>query len=132
MIKRGYILSIFLYLCITGCAPLIIFGAGTAAGIAGYKYYDGSLTVIYEAQYMKTWEATLRSVERMEFEIKSQKHDLAKGKIKGLMSDKRSIDISLKYKSAQQTEVIIRVGLLGDKNASSVIEESIRKELFAG
>ena len=66
----------------------------------------------------------------MESEIQSQKHDLTKGTIKAQLKDKKSASISLAYKSAQQTEVVIRVGFFGDKNASEVIQENIRKELF--
>jgi hypothetical protein len=46
------------------------------------------------------------------------------------MKDERSVTVSLAYKSAQQTEVEIRVGFFGDKDASDVIQEGIRKELF--
>ena len=123
-------LPLTLYLLLTGCGALFVFGAGTAAGIAGYKWYDGALTVIYEAPYIKAWDATLKALEKMESEVQSQEHDLTKGTIKAQLKDKRSVSISLSYKSTQQTEVVIRVGFFGDKDASEVIQENIRKQLF--
>lgn len=130
MKNRIFLLPLSLLLFLTACGALIVFGAGTAAGIAGYKWYEGSLTVIYEAAYIKAWDASLKALEKMESKIKSQKHDLTEGTIKAELQDKKSVTISLSYKSAQQTEVVIRVGFFGDKNASDVVQENIRKELF--
>ena len=130
MKNKLYLLPLTFYLFLTGCGALVVFGAGTAAGVAGYKWYEGALTVIYEAPYIKAWDATLKALGKMESEIQSQKHDLTKGTIKAQLKDKRSVSISLSYKSTQQTEVVIRVGFFGDKDASEVIQENIRKQLF--
>ena len=130
MRKTTFLIPVIFSIFLASCGGLVLFGAGTAAGIAGYKWYDGALTVIYEAPYIKAWEATLKALKKMELEIKSQKHDLTKGTIKAEMKDKRSVTVSLAYKSAKQTEVEIRVGFFGDKEASDVIQEGIRKELF--
>jgi len=130
MRKPIFLLPVIFFLFLAGCGALVVFGVGTAAGIAGYKWYEGSLTVIYEAPYITAWEATLKALEKMELDIKSQKHDLTKGTIKAQMKDERSVTVSLAYKSAQQTEVEIRVGFFGDKDASDTIQEGIRKELF--
>lgn len=130
MRKRLFLLPVIFFLFLAGCGALVVFGVGTAAGVAGYKWYEGALTVIYEAPYIKAWDATLKALEDMELKIQSQKHDLTKGTIKAKLDDDRSLSVSLAYKSAQQTEVVIRVGFFGDKDASDVIQENIRKELF--
>lgn len=130
MRQRILLLPLIYFLFFTGCGALVLFGAGTAAGIAGYKWYEGALTVVYEAPYEKAWKATLKALEDMELQIQSQEHDITKGKIKAKLKDDRSLSVSLAYKSAQQTEVVIRVGFLGDKDASDVVQENIRKELF--
>ena len=57
------------FLFLAGCSALVLFGAGTAAGIAGYKWYEGALTVIYEAPYIEAWEGTLKALEKMELEM---------------------------------------------------------------
>lgn len=126
--KRPLIL--FMLLSLAGCAVGAGFIAGTAMGIVGYKYYEGKLIVIYQAPFMDTWDATLRTLKRIKIKIKSSRHGLTSGNIKAVGLDNEPINISFKYISSQETQVGIRVGLLGDKKASSTIKEEIRKELF--
>jgi hypothetical protein len=130
MMKGKYLLAVLWCFCLANCAPLVLFGAGTAFGVSGYKYYKGALTVIYQASYMETWDATLRALEGMNLQILSKEHDLTAGKIKAKRADKKPVNVSLEYKSAQKTEVVIRAGYLGDQDASMAIKEQIRKELF--
>ncbi len=127
--KRGLLLGITLC-CLASCAPLVLFGAGSAAGVAGYKYYQGALTVIYKASYMETWEASMAGLERLNLQILDQKHDLTAGKIKARRADSKPVYVSLRYKSSQETEVVIRVGYLGNRDASMLIKEEIRKALL--
>ncbi|HOP46941.1 MAG TPA: DUF3568 family protein [Desulfobacteraceae bacterium] len=124
-------LPVVLLLLIAGCGPIILFGAGTAAGIAGYKYYKGALTVIFEASFMETWNATLKTVEDMKLEIESSEHKISTGNIKAKYPDNTPLSISIEYRTLKETEVEIRVGLLGDKDASLDIKERIRKVLFS-
>jgi hypothetical protein len=116
---------------VAGCAaPLIFFGAGTAAGVAGYKYYAGVLNVTYKAPYIDTWDAANKTMRDLKLAVQSAEHDLTEGKIVAKRADGERVVISLRYKSADTTEAGIRVGALGDKNASGVIAEQIRKNLF--
>jgi uncharacterized lipoprotein len=113
-----------------GCAaPIVFFGAGTAAGVVGYKYYEGSLAVIFQSPFMETWDATLKALNQMNIRIESSSHDITSGKIKAKRGDNQRVAVSLNYKSAQETEVVIRVGALGNQNASMAIKEEIRKIL---
>jgi uncharacterized lipoprotein len=121
---------LFFSLAVYGCGPLIFFGAGTAAGVAGYKYYEGALRIIYQAPYEETWTAAVKALENMNIHIVDKSKELTSGKIKSRLSDGTDVTIGLKYQSAQETEVVIRVGLLGDEKASMVIKEEIRKVLF--
>ena len=126
--SRWFSLAVLLPL-LMGRAPLVFFGAGTAAGVAGYKYYKGALIVVYEAPCADTWEASLTALENMMINVDRSSHDLTQGKISGTRSDKKPVSISLEYKSAQKTEVEIRVGILGDKEISMAIKEEIRKSI---
>jgi len=131
MKKRSYLVWVWLVVFLSGCpAPIVFFGAGTAAGVAGYKYYRGALTVVYEAPYMDTWDATLKAVENMNLQLQEQKHDLTTGKIVAKRADKKDVHISIKYMSSEETEVVIRVGFFGDQEGSMAIKEEIRKVLF--
>jgi len=131
MKKGSYLIWVWLMLFSAGCAaPIVFFGAGTAAGVAGYKYYRGALSVVYEAPYMETWDATLKAMENMNLQVQEKKHDLTSGKIVAKRVDKKEVHITVKYMSSEETEVDIRVGFFGDQDASMAIKEEIRKVLF--
>jgi hypothetical protein len=130
MIKGRFFLPVFFCFFLASCAPLFFFGAGTVAGIVTYKYYKGTLTVIYQAPIMKTWDATLMVLEEMNLKIEEKDHDQTSGEIVAVRADGKPVIISLRYISSQETEVVIRVGFFGDKNISMIIKEEIRKELF--
>ena len=129
MTKIRYILLIFICLAVTGCAPVLFLG-GAASGVAGYKYYEGALTVIYQAPYENTWNAAIKAAEEMSFKIEQRTQELTTGKITCKRSDGTGVKISLKYVSPEETEVSIRVGLFGDENASNVIKDKIGSILF--
>jgi hypothetical protein len=129
MMKEKFFLPLILFSCLAGCLPAA-FIAGSAAGIGGYKFYHGKLTVLYEAPYMETWDAALKALEAMSIQIRSQKHDLTAGQIEAKRSDRKNVYVDVKYKSAKETEVGIRVGFFGDESASMAIKEEIRKILF--
>ena len=129
MLRWKFLIVIPLWLSLVSCTP-IVFLAGTVTGIGGYKYYHGVMTIIYESPFKETWEATIKSLEEMGFEIKKKRHDLTTGKVVAIGSDKKRVSISLKYRSSQETEVAIRVGYFGDKDFSEHIKEKIRKKLF--
>ena len=131
MIKEKYLLSALLWLSLAGCAP-VVFLAGGVAGVGAYKYYQGALLVTYEAPYIETWDATLRALEKMKVKIKSQKHDLTSGRIEAELADENIVTVSLEYKTAKETDVKIRVGVFGDKQASMAIKDRIGDELFEG
>jgi len=111
------------------CAPILFLG-GAAAGVTGYKYYEGALEVVYESPFMETWDAALGVLDRMDIEVTNKKHDLTSGKISAMRSDEKEVSLSFKYRSTEETEVSIRVGIFGDEHASDALKEEIRKELF--
>jgi hypothetical protein len=117
------------FVMLSGCAPLIFFGAGTAAGVAGYKFYDGALNVIYQASYMDTWDAALKALSRMNLKVEKSDHDLKKGEIVARRPDGTRVTLSIEYKSPNETEAVIRVGFFGDEAASVAIKEKIREIL---
>lgn len=125
-----YFLSILILFCLTSCAPATVFVAGTVAGISGYKYYQGALSVVYQAPYEKTFKAAVKVLEDMKFNIVNKEQDIAKGSIESRRADGKPVTISVKYRSTNETDVKIRVGYFGDEGASNVIKERIARELF--
>ncbi len=130
MLKGKIFLPVLLGLSLASCAPLILFGAGAAVGVGTFKWYEGRLAVLYKAPFIETWDGTLKGLEAMKMTINKKTHDLTAGRIEGLRADKKDVIITLKYKSARETEVDIQVGLFGDQEASVAIKDAIRKEVF--
>ncbi len=129
MVKLRYIFLLFLCLSFTGCA--VAFLGGAAAGIAGYKYHKDVLTVVYEAPFDNTWDASVKAMEDMGFTIENKTKELGSGKISTKEDEKnKKVNLTLQYKSPQETEVKIRVGLLGDETASIYIKDKIAGLLF--
>ena len=127
---KSLILGISCFL-LTGCGAAVLVGTGTAAGVMGYKYYEGALTVHFKAPFKDTWDATLRVLKGMEgLKIESSDHNITEGKIWAAFSDGKPVKVSFKYRSANETEVKIRVGVLGEEKGSMIIKERIRKALF--
>ena len=129
MIRIKTVICALLCLTAAGCTAMAFLG-GAAVGVAGYKYYEGSLEVVYESPFMETWDATLRALDRMDMEVTNKNHDLTAGKISAMRSDDKEVKLSFKYRSREETVVSIRVGILGDERASDAIKEEIRKEIF--
>lgn len=129
MIRMKHMICVLFCLMSASCAPVVFLG-GAAAGVAGYKYFEGALEVIYESPFMETWDASLKALDRMDIEVTDKKHDLTTGKISAMTSDEKEVKLSFKYRSTEETVVNIRVGVLGDERASDAIKEEIRKELF--
>ena len=124
------LISAGICLSLLGCAPLVRLDGGTAAGIAGYNYSLGKMTVIFQANFMDTWDGTLIALEKMKLYVENREHSLTEGKILAWRRDMTPVKISIEYQSLKETEVAIKVGKLGEKDASVVITEEIRKALF--
>jgi uncharacterized lipoprotein len=129
MIRIKQMICVLFCLMSASCAAVVFLG-GAAAGVAGYKYYEGALEVVYESPFMETWDAALQVLDRMDIEVTNKKHDLTAGKISAMRADDKEINLSFEYKSKEETVVTIRVGILGDEGASNTIKEEIRRELF--
>ena len=129
MFRMKQMICVLFCLMSASCTAAIFLG-GAAAGVAGYKYYEGALEVVYEYPFMETWDAALRALDRMDMEVTNKKHDLTTGKISAMRSDNKEVKLSFKYRSKEETVVSVRVGILGDERASDAIKEEIRKELF--
>ena len=129
MNRARYIFPLLLCVFFTGCAPAVFIG-GAVMGIGGYKYYEGALEVIYQAPYDKTWNASIKALEDMEYRIEEKTQKLGSGTISTSGDNKTKVTISVKYVSQEETEVTIRVGIFGDESASNVIKDKIGSILF--
>ncbi|MBN1905768.1 MAG: DUF3568 family protein [Deltaproteobacteria bacterium] len=129
MYKKLCILAVMVSIALTSCAPAAFIG-GAALGLGGYKYYDGKLVVIYPVSLEKTFDASISAMENLEYQIYERQRKLTSGKIVTTGSIKDQIKLHFKYNSIEETEVTIRVGLMGDESVSNKIKDKISENLF--
>ena len=129
MFKKLAIVLILISFLSTGCAPVAFIG-GAALGVGGYKFYNGALVVIYKTSLDRTWDASIKALEEMEYQIYKRNREMTSGKISTAGSLNERIKISVKYVSLEETEVGIRVGVLGDEVISNKIKDKISDILF--
>ncbi len=129
MSKKLILTAVLISFFFAGCAPLAFIG-GAALGVGGYKYYNGALIVIYKAPFNKTWDASVSALENLDYQIYESNKKMTSGTIITTGTLKERIKLSLKYVSLEETEVTIRVGLLGDKAASNKIKDKISALVF--
>jgi hypothetical protein len=63
----------------------------------------------------------------MGFSVETKEKDSLSAKLAALTADNKNININLKRKSNNLTEIAIRVGRFGDKSVSLHILEEIKK-----
>jgi uncharacterized lipoprotein len=129
MIKTGIKTCLLFLILISGCAPLVFVG-GAIVGVGGYKYVEGAMTVVYQAPYENTWDSSIKALDELGYKIAEKKEKVGSGKIYTEGPETKKVTLSFKYMSQEETEVIIRVGLFGDENASNVIKDKIADILF--
>jgi hypothetical protein len=129
MKKITCIFPLLLSLIFSSCVPVAMV-VGAAAGIAGYKYVEGSMTVIFNAPLKNTWQASLEALEGMDLKVEGKDHNTTSGKIKARRSDDTVITITMGYISSDQTQETIKVGLFGDEKESNAIKDKIGGILF--
>jgi len=120
---------LLLSLVFSSCVPVALV-AGAAAGIGGYKYFEGAMTVIYNAPFKNTWKASIEALECENFKLEGNDHGISSGKIKARRADNTVVSLSMKYISSDQTEMTIKVGLFGDEKESNAIKDKIGDILF--
>ena len=129
MLKKITIVAILITFIFTGCAPVAFIG-GAALGVGGYKYYNSTLVVIYKASFDKTWDASIAALEQLEYQVYEQKRKMTSGKISTAGSVNERVKLSFKYVSLEETEVSIRIGVMGDEVISNKIKDKISDIVF--
>jgi hypothetical protein len=129
MKKSICVFPLLLALIFSSCVPVAMV-VGAAAGIGGYKYIEGNMTIIFNAPFKNTWQASLDALEGMNLKIEGKDHGTTSGKIKARRSDDTVITISMEYMSAEQTRAAIKVGLFGDEKESNAIKDKIGEIIF--
>ncbi len=112
----------------TGC-PILIFGAGAAAGVGIYTYVRGESKRDYPVPHEKAWQASQEALKELEMPVFSTTKDKLKGVLKARRADGQAVQIKVNRVDENITRIRVRVGKFGDKDASVRIHEAIAKKL---
>jgi hypothetical protein len=126
--RKRALLSLIISLCLltSGCVAVVAAGA---AGGAGVVYYKGWLTDQVTTDVPRTFEAVRAAFKELNFQVTEASYDSLKGKVDGELSDGTKVYVKLKATEGGTTEIKIRVGTLGDKDASHRILRAIKRQL---
>jgi len=124
---KGITVILLLALLVTtsGCAALLVAGAGAGAGIASYAYLKGDLVIEYKRDYEPVWDATLNALRDRNITVERQTKDGISGSIQARRASGTAVKIKVKNVASGLTEVTIRVGTFGDEEASMSIKKAI-------
>jgi hypothetical protein len=111
-----------------GCTAAVL-ATGAGLGVGTYAWIKGELKRTYPANFDAVWKASGDALQALEMPAVSQQRDALKGTVLAKRADGSDVRVEIKYLTDKTTEVGIRVGLLGDRSASTRIHESIQSRL---
>lgn len=112
----------------TGC-PAVALVTGVGLGAGTYAWIKGELKHTYPDTFDNVWNASLDALQAMEMPVVSQNRDQLKGTIMAKRADGSDVIVGIKSKSEKTTEVGVRVGPLGNRDASTRIHDIIQTRL---
>jgi hypothetical protein len=128
---RRYLYALFgLGLCASlgGCYTTPV-GGGPSVTAGTYSHITRDLEVIYGVPLADVWPRALAAVESLQLHIDRQHIDGLGGDIQARRADGTKVLVQLTPKGAYSTSVSVRVGELGDREASERVHRTLRNQL---
>ncbi len=122
-------IAIGLSLFLSGCAGVVLVGAGVGAG--AFSYVAGNLVRVYEAEYQQSVKASTNVMEQFNFKQKEESLDGVKTIIEGYLKIYTPITIEVVFVDPDWTQIGVRAGYAGGGNLeiSEQVHTDIAKEL---
>lgn len=108
----------------SGCVPVVVGGTAVGTGTGAYYFARGAWQADYKYPYDKVWEACEKTLADMRAVDVQPLKEIGQGTIKAVINDEK-VQITLFYKERNVTMVTVRVGVLGDKIASQMLQDKI-------
>jgi hypothetical protein len=108
----------------SGCAAAVVVGGAVGAGSGTYFYINGELKTDYYYSFDKVWSACEKTVADMHGLDVEPKKEIGTGTISTVI-DNEKVLLSIKYKAKNVTTVSVRVGMIGDKLSSQLLQDKI-------
>jgi hypothetical protein len=120
--------SVAMVFLMAGCGvslvPLLIGGSAVGTGTGTYYYVSGETQTDYSSSFDKVWNACEKTMADMRaFNVKPYK-EIGYGNISAVINDE-NVKFTARYKAKNVTTVSVRVGLLGNKAASQLLQDKI-------
>lgn len=125
---RRLIVIVLVGFLATGCTAAVL-ATGAGLGVGTYAWIQGELKRTYPSTFDSVWTASNDALQSLEMPVVSQQRDALKGTIMAKRADGSDVRVDIKYLTEKTTEVGVRVGLLGDRAASTRIHETIQTRL---
>lgn len=128
---RRYVSALIgLGLCasLSGCFTTAV-GGGPTSTTGTYSYITRDLEVIYGVPLADVWPRALAAVESLQLHIDRQYLDGIGGRIESRRADGTPVRVWLQPNGDYSTSVSVRVGDLGDREQSELVQRAIRKQL---
>ena len=130
--RNAVVAFILLASCITlyGCPVLVVGGAAVAGGTGTYYYVEGELRTDYYFSVDTVWSAAEKTIADMKGrDVERDRQGADGGKITAVINDKKVV-FRVKYKDRDLTQLGVRVGLMGNEQASKVIQDRVADHLL--
>jgi len=121
-----FIVVSFMLVNIYGCLAL---AAGAAAGAGTKGWLDGKSTQNVKASYERAIEAVKKALKSLELKVTKEIKTANVTQIKSKYTDGREIWIDLHPVTESSTDIEVRVGIRGDKEAAENILSRINRYL---
>jgi hypothetical protein len=117
--------SLALLCSLCSCAALVAGGAGVAAT---YSYVEGKVSVTRNVSVERAYTASIKGCRDLGLTIEKQSKNLTEASLSGKDGD-RSFWIWISSENSARSKISVRVGLLGDRQASETIQNRIAAHL---
>ncbi len=122
-----FIASIFLLVSLYGCATVLI--AGAAGGVGTAIWLSGKLSETVDVPFERAIAATKDALKSLDLKITKDTKKADVAQIMTLWTDGSETWIDIRPITKSRTKIEVRVGMRGDKAASTKILDAIKKRL---
>lgn len=131
MLKKWQLKIGGLVLCLqlfTGC-PVVLLGAGAAAGIGAYKWVEGTMEKDYPRPMDATYHACISAAHTMGLRVAQQQYNPTESRIEAVQPPDTTVKIQLVARPNNITTVKVRFGLMGNEDQSAYFHRLVMKNL---
>ena len=131
MLKKWQLKLVGVLLCVvmnSGC-PLVLIGAGAAAGIGAYKYVEGTMEKDYPRPMQPTYQACMSAASTMSLRVAQQHYGQTESRIEAVQPPDTTVKIQLVARPNNITTVKVRFGMMGNEDQSMYFHRLVMKNL---